>query len=145
LNIWQKNGWLKPHVPSAAEIRQLAEVADRDLRDCRTRGLSDDWRFGIAYNAALQMAHAALAVAGFETPKGESHHFRVIQSLEHTIGAGAATIGAFDAFRKKRNAGVYERAGAISRHDADEMVAMAIEVRRRVLEWIEKQHPNYSP
>jgi hypothetical protein len=69
LEEWFKNGWLKKHAPAAPQISQLLEVADRDLRDSGVRGLSDDWRFGIAYNAALQLAHAALLACGYETPK----------------------------------------------------------------------------
>lgn len=120
-------------------------MADRDLSDCATAGLSDDWRFGIAYNAALQMAHAALAAAGYETPKGESHHFRVIQSLEHTVGADAALVHTFDAFRKKRNAGVYERVGAISRGDADELAKLAADLRDRVRAWIRSNYAHLLP
>ena len=145
LDDWVNNGWLRRHTPVAQEIADLFAVADRDLSDCATAGLSDDWRFGIAYNAALQMAHAALAAAGYETPKGESHHFRVIQSLEHTIGADAALVRTFDAFRKKRNAGVYERVGAISRRDADELAKLASDLRDRVRTWIQSNHAHLLP
>ncbi|HZL34337.1 MAG TPA: hypothetical protein VFC78_03440 [Tepidisphaeraceae bacterium] len=141
LQDWQTNGWLKPHVASVSEIAQLTEVVERDLRDCEAAGLSDDWRFSIAYNAALQLAHAALAAAGYETPKGESHHFRVIQSLEHTVGADRTFIQRFDLFRKKRNAGVYERAGSISRQDASAMISLAKDLQVRVLRWIAADHP----
>jgi hypothetical protein len=77
LNDWPKNGWLIKHPPrDRGELDDLLAVADRDLHDCKTRGLSDDWRFGIAYNAALQLARAALHWNGYEVPKGDSHHFR---------------------------------------------------------------------
>src|SRR5947209_15418819 len=59
LDDWANNGWLRRHTATPQEIADLFAVADRDLSDCATAGLSDDWRFGIAYNAALQMAHAA--------------------------------------------------------------------------------------
>jgi hypothetical protein len=58
LEDWYKNGWLKKHAPAAPQIAQLLEVAQRDLRDAEVRGLSDAWRFGIAYNAAFQLAQA---------------------------------------------------------------------------------------
>lgn len=73
LREWLSNGWLRPHVCSRQEIQNLFAVVDRELRDCAAKGLSDDWRFGIA---ALQGAHAALAAAGYETPKGESRFTR---------------------------------------------------------------------
>lgn len=145
LSDWLKHGWLRPHKSSAQEIGDLFAVVNRDLRDCAAKGLSDDWRFGIAYNDALQAAHAALAAAGFETLKGDSHHFRAIQSLEYTIAADQSLVRRFDAFRKKRNAGVYERTGLISGRDADEMIQLAMEVRDRVRDLIRTKHPALLP
>ena len=77
LDDWLKNGWLAPHKPSPREIADLLAVADRDLVDCRAQGLGGDWRFNIAYNAALQLATAAFAAAGFKASR-DNHHFRVI-------------------------------------------------------------------
>jgi len=65
LENWLRDGQLVRHRTSAAEIRDLREAAARDLRDCRAGGLSADWRLNIAYNAALRMATAALAAAGY--------------------------------------------------------------------------------
>ena len=62
LKDWLNSGWLAEHKTSPEEIRNLLGVADRDLTDCRSVGLSADWRMNIAYNAALQAATAALAV-----------------------------------------------------------------------------------
>ena len=45
-------------------MRDLLGVAERDLADCGVPGLSADWRLNISYNAALQLATAALAAAG---------------------------------------------------------------------------------
>jgi hypothetical protein len=73
----------------------------RDLKDSQAKDVSDDWRFAIAYNAALQAATAALAAAGHRESR-ENHHYRVIQSLELTLGKDAKFIRGFDAFRKKR-------------------------------------------
>ena len=49
---WAKNGWLRPHKTSKEEIANLLEIVERDLKDASAKGLSDDWKFGIAYNAA---------------------------------------------------------------------------------------------
>jgi hypothetical protein len=108
LQVWVKNGWLVEHQSSPQEIAELLDVADRDLKECEISGLSPDWKLNIAYNAALQTATAALAVAGYRA-KGEAHHYRVIQSLAYTIKAGATLIVQFDKFRKKRNISGYER------------------------------------
>jgi hypothetical protein len=95
LKDWLKNGWLVAHKPTKREIQDLLGVADRDLHDCQAAGLSADWRLNIAYNAALQLATASLAAAGFRAAR-ESHHFRVIQALEHTIGAEQKLLDRYD-------------------------------------------------
>lgn len=140
LQDWLRNGWLSQHRTSPQEISDLLAVVDRDLSDCRASGLSPDWRLNIAYNAALQAATAALAAAGYRAGR-EAHHFRVIQSLAHTIGAETEFINRFDYFRKKRNIGGYERVGAVSDYEADEMIAFGGEVRSRVTQWLHANHP----
>jgi len=51
---WLKFGWIREHRPSRQEIEDLFAVADRDLDACLTPSLVADWKFNIAYNAALQ-------------------------------------------------------------------------------------------
>ena len=57
---WQRHGWVKAHQTSSQEVADLLALAERDLKDCRAKGLSDDLKFSIAYNAALQASNAAL-------------------------------------------------------------------------------------
>ena len=109
LQSWLLNDWLIPHKTSPDEVSDLFALIERDLADCQATGLSADWRLNIAYNAALQAATIALAVSGYRAGR-ESHHYRIIQSLAHTIDAPANLIAHFDQFRKKRNIGGYERA-----------------------------------
>ena len=139
LSDWARNGWLTAHKTSAQEIRDLLGVADRDLRDCAVKGLSEDWRLAIGYNAALQCATAALAACGYRASR-EAHHYRVIQSLSLTTAADTNLVAKLDAFRKKRNVGDYERAGTISSAEADEMVALARDLRQHVEKWLRKHH-----
>ena len=100
LTNWRDNGWLTGHKTSPQEISDLLNVADRDLSDCESPGLSPDWQLSIAYNAALQTATAALAACGYRASR-DAHHFRVIQSLAHTIEAESSLINQFDKFSKK--------------------------------------------
>jgi len=141
LRDWLENDWLTEHRTSAGEIRDLLKAVERDLADSRISALSPDWRLSIAYNAALQAATAALAAAGYRASR-ESHHYRVVQSLAHTIEAEESLIARFDRFRVKRNIGTYERSGMISDHEADEMVELAIEIHERVKGWLQKEHPD---
>ena len=138
---WEKKGWLSTHQSSRAEISSLLALVERDLQACGTPGLPTDWRFNIAYNAALQAATAALAAAGYRAAR-EAHHLRVIQSLCFTIGAGSAVVDRLDAFRKKRNMSSYESGGTISDQEAREMASLAHDLQTRVQEWIKRQYPN---
>lgn len=140
LQDWLNNGWLTKHTTSPREIANLLGVADRDLHDCHARGLSPDWRLNIAYNAALQAATAALASCGYRATR-VGHHYRVIQSLAHTIDAETNVVIELDQFRKKRNIGGYEQAGVISQQEAEEMIELADELRGRIRQWIGNNHP----
>lgn len=140
LKDWQLNGWLIAHKTSPQEIADLLAVADRDLNDCKASGLSADWRLNIAYNAALQAATAALAACGYRAVR-EAHHYRVSQSLVYTIDLSPSVVTQFDAFRKKRNIGGYERAGMTSDQEADEMFSLAKNIREKVENWLHRNYP----
>ncbi|KMY66210.1 hypothetical protein AAU61_17090 [Desulfocarbo indianensis] len=137
---WLGNGWLTEHNTSPGEIGDLLAIADRDLDQALTPGLSPDWRLNIAYNAALQAAVAALAAAGYRSSRANKH-YRVIQSLVHTIGMEDDLILVFDHFRKKRNISDYERAGTVSEQEADEMYSLAKDIRSRVETWLKNGYP----
>jgi uncharacterized protein (UPF0332 family) len=140
LEDWRHSGWLSAHESSRQEVSDLLAIADRDLKDCRSEGLSADWRFNIAYNAILQAATAALAAAGYRASR-DSHHYRILQSLGLTIGVPAETLRYLDAFRKKRNLTGYERIGAVSDKEVEEIVETAGAMRHQVEKWIKATHP----
>ncbi|HXU29252.1 MAG TPA: hypothetical protein VN851_01630 [Thermoanaerobaculia bacterium] len=137
---WERNGWLIPHPTSGNEVRDLLAVIRRDLADSAAEALSPDWRMNIAYNAALQAATAALALAGYRASR-DQHHFHVIQSLRETLRIDVRTVNTFDAFRKKRNISGYERTGLVSDADAAAMRALAVKLRDDLIVWIEKHQP----
>lgn len=141
---WASNGWLVAHQPSRQEIDDLLGLTQRDLTDARTVGLSADWRFNIAYNAVLQSATAALAATGYRAAR-EAHHFRILQSLEFTIGAERRTLIQLDQFRKKRNIGGYERVGSVSELEVNEILATATRVHDEVITWLRENHPQLLP
>ncbi|HOS60695.1 MAG: hypothetical protein KBB67_14290 [Syntrophorhabdus sp.] len=140
LKDWLNKGWVVNHKTSPEEIADLFGVADRDLEDCKAEGLSSHWKLAIAYNAALQMATAALAACGYRSAR-EAHHYRVIQSLRYTIKADSIIIAQFDKFRKKRNIGGYERAWAVSDQEAGEMLVLAKRLRDDIEDWLKENHP----
>lgn len=140
LGDWLRNSWLVEHKSSPEEIAGLFAIVERDLTNAKVAGLSEDWRFNIAYNAALQAATAALAASGFRAAR-EQHHYRTIQSLALTIAWPGRKVDRLDRFRKKRNITGYETAGVISEGEAREMQELATALRGDVLAWLGKQHP----
>jgi hypothetical protein len=88
------------------------------------------------------MATAALAASGYRPARDGNHHYRVIQSLELTIGADAKLIRSLDAFRKKRNVSNYDSEGSVSDGEASEMQKIALELRNVVQTWLTKNHPS---
>ena len=58
LKNWKDNGWIREHRTSRQETTNLFAIVERDLSDAASTQLSADWRFGIAYNAALKLSPA---------------------------------------------------------------------------------------
>src|ERR1017187_1339484 len=140
LQSWFQNSWLVQHPTSPEEIKNLLAISDRDLAACQVKQLPPDWRFMIAYSAALQAATAALAAAGYRAAR-DHHHYRVIQSLEFTTAPGQKFIDTLDGFRKKRNVSSYDLAGAVSDKESDEMLKLATGLRVDVEKWIRATRP----
>lgn len=140
LSDWLARGWLQKHRPDRRETQDLFAIVDRDMTDAQVEGISADTRLSIAYNAALQLAVAALAASGFR-PGREAHHYRAIQSLRFTVGVDADVVDQLDGFRRKRNISDYERAGGVSEYEAREMLVLAKMLREKVASWIRGNHP----
>ena len=141
LQDWQNNGWLRPHQSSKQEIAGLISIVDRDLHDASASNLSSDWKFGIAYNAALKLCTILLHASGYR-PERELQHFRTLAALAEILGAARAGDAAYlDVCRKKRNTVEYDMAGATSEVEAAELLKFATELRKDVMSWLKKNHP----
>lgn len=140
LKNWLDNGWLVSHQPSAEETSAQLAVVERDLKDCALEGMSADRKLAIAYAAALQSATAALHAEGYR-PSGGAHHYRLVESLAHSVGLSTAEVRKLDAFRKKRNLCDYELAGSVSDQEAAEAERFALDLKEKVFAWFQKRHP----
>lgn len=138
---WLKNGWLEAHSTDAAETAEGFERVKRDLADAKILALSADWRFTIAYNAALSAASIALAAAGYR-PGREAHHHRLIASLALTVKLPPAEVRRLDYYRQKRNVSHYRRSGGVSDAEADEINAFAVGLAERVRDYVTATRPD---
>ena len=140
LKQWADNGWLKPHRTSRKEISSLLNIVERDLTDAR-RDISSDWRFGIAYNAALKLCRILLSAEGYR-PSHELQHYRTLAALPEILGETKKEDAEYlNDCRKKRNIVEYDYVGAASDSDADELIEFVKDLRDEVMNWLKKTHP----
>ena len=66
------------------EINDLFDIVTRDLVDT-AGGISADWRFGIAYNAALKLCVVLMHASGYR-PEKTLQHDRRITALPEILG-----------------------------------------------------------
>ena len=137
LEDYQRNGWIQKFEMSSEEVGHLLEVADRDISQSQVPGLGAEWRFDIAYNAALQLAVAVLGHAGFRAERVNKHQ-RSIECLAFTLRLPRKDLDFLDRCRRKRYIAVYERVGAVSDGEAAELVAFAMELRKKTHEFLKR-------
>lgn len=129
-------GQLRKHKTSSREIKELLALIERDLKDANQTGLSLDRRFATAYNAALQLATAALYAAGYRTA-GHGHHWTTLHALPEIMGSKAQKRTDYlDACRTKRNVVDYDRTGEISKLEVFEILNEVQKFRSDLLEWL---------
>ncbi len=143
LESYSRNRWIRRHETSPREIADLMAIADRDVEQSQTPGLGPEWRFDIAYNAVLQLATAALAAAGYRAERGNKH-LRTLECLKYTLVVERGRVLYLDTCRRKRRTAIYERVGAVSDAEADEIVEAAKQLRGEVAEWIRAEYPELA-
>lgn len=144
LKQWATNGWLRTHNTSTEEIANLVGIVERDLTDA-AESISSDWRFGIAYNAALKLCTILLYASGYRAER-QLQHYRTIQSLPLILGGDYKREAEYlEACRKKRNIVEYDYVGGATEADADELISFVKELREDVLNWIEKNQSHLLP
>lgn len=142
LKNWQSNGWLRSHKTSAEEIGNLLKIVERDVKDAREDAISADWRFGIAYNAALKLCTVLLYAAGYR-PEKTLAHYRTLQALPIILGENRKSdAGYLDACRTKRNTVEYDYTGGATEADADELIEFVQDLEKEVRSWLKRCHPN---
>ena len=140
LQQWLDNGWLRNHRTDEQEIANLLQIVDRDLKDARGKSISPDWRFGIAYNAALKLCTILLAAEGYR-PERTLQHYRTILAMPEILGQKfKEDVQYLDTCRKKRNIAEYDQIGVISETEAAELLKFAKILRQEVLNWLKANH-----
>ena len=119
-------------------------IVERDISDAKSDGISTDWQFGIAYNAALKLCTILLCAEGYRAGHG-LQHYRTIQSLPIILGTERRIDADYlDTCRVKRNTVEYDRIGATSESEAQELIEFVEAFRSEVISWLRHNHPKLT-
>ncbi len=144
LKQWADNAWLKSHKTSAEEIGNLLAIVERDLKDAIEGGISADWRFGIAYNAALKLCTIFLYAEGYKAERA-LQHYRTIQALPLILAPERKSDANYlETCRSKRNTAEYDYVGGVTENDASELIEFVEVLKDDVETWLEKEHPEFA-
>lgn len=145
LEQWLANGWIMKIAISKADAASQLAIADREVKDASTSGLSDEGIHQHAYNACLRLCSAALNSRGYKSAKGKSSHYYTIESLLHTLGERQRGRVIFlHACSKLRHQSTYDDVGFVQRQDALDLLRTAQDLQRDVLSWLRAEHPDWS-
>jgi hypothetical protein len=140
LRDWESNGWLTAEPTGRSEIGNLLAIVDRDMSDARG-SISVDWRFGIAYNAALKLCSVLLRAEGYRPAHG-LHHYRTIMALPLILGEEWSDQATYlDTCRALRNRIEYDYVGGATEDNVNELLEFLEEFRVMISEWLERKHP----
>ena len=140
LENWLDNGWLRKHQTSKQEIADLLNIIERDVKDAK-QSISADWKFGIAYNAALKLCTILLYVEGYKSEKN-LQHYRTIQALPLILGDSKLLDAEYlNTYRSKRNILEYDYAGGVTLKEVLELIDFVETLQKEVISWLQKEHP----
>ena len=124
----ERAGLIEPYLVPQAEIRDLLDVARRDVKTAQElMDIDLDWALIVAYNAALQAGLAFMYAKGYR-PRGPDRHKTVIRFLRATLDPSfKLKLNRLDRVRKKRHRAVYRTAGAVSEREAKGTIEFAEE------------------
>ncbi len=134
---------LKRQRTSPGEIGRLLELVARDLEQAEAEGLYADGRYAFTYNAALQLANVVLRLNDLRVGSAGRHE-ATFREVERLVPADLIPLVAqFEHARRKRNALMYDQAGAVSEGEVKELKEATIEfaawVRAQAQEYLKAQ------
>ena len=126
LEGWLAASKLVKHQTSKGELEAIYGVIERCLKDAGLKGLSNDQKYILSYQAAFEIGTALIYCHGYKPIKA-GHHYITWQCLKELLGEENRTIMLlFENAAKKRNKLSYDIAGLASGKEADEMHKEAI-------------------
>jgi hypothetical protein len=131
-------GTLKREASSNAELARFLAHADRAIADAGVKEVSASGRFEFAYTASHALA--ALRANGYRPGDGRGHRAVVFQTLVHTIGASDVLSSTLNRYHTRRNKSEYFAFQEPTEPEANELRALAMQLRSDVVAWLAR-HP----
>jgi len=126
--------------PSKAELDNLRSIVARSLKDVTAVGLSADYRFVMAYDAARTLSLLVVRAAGYR-PRTVGGHYNTFLALEAADPGFAALSAYFDGCRMKRNQCEYDFAGGVTDTEADALFKYVNQFAVDAEAWINARYP----
>lgn len=119
----------------------MRSVVRRSLADAQLPGLSDDGRFGHAYDAARTLAVIVVRASGYRIKTEGGGHYNTFLALKVADPAFAPMAVYLDACRRKRNDFLYEQANVVSSSESEDILVKTTRLAIDVDTWMRKNHP----
>src|SRR5450432_2954899 len=129
--------------PSKAELDNLRSIVARSLKAITAVGLSADYRFVMAYDAARTLSLLVVRAAGYR-PRAVGGHYNTFLALEAADPAFAKVSAYFDGCRMKRNSCEYDFAGGVSDTDAEGLLNAVHKFAVDAEAWIKAHYPQLA-
>jgi hypothetical protein len=143
LTEWADGVGLRPHKTNATEVASLLAIVERDLANAQSQ-ISADWRFGIAYNAALNLCAILLYASGYQAEK-DLRHCHTTDALPLILYYRKDDPGYLETCRTKWTTAQHEMVEVVTERDVSGLVEFVKELRQDVLYWLEQCHPDLAP
>ena len=134
---WTSEGRLHVQLPARDELANLLAVARRELADSKIEAISEDARFGHAYQAALVLVTAVVRSSGYRVASIPGHHRVTLEAARLALGDRVHdAMDHFELCRRRRNDILYDYVGVVSRRDVEELIRIVNEHERFVTRWL---------
>jgi len=126
--------------PNKAELDNLRSIVARSLKDVTAVGLSADYRFVMAYDAARTLSLLVVRAAGYR-PRTVGGHYNTFLALEAADPSFAALTAYFDGCQMKRNQCEYDFAGGVTDTEANALLKSVNQFAVDAEAWIKARYP----
>ena len=126
--------------PNKAELDNLRSIVARSLKDVTAVGLSADYRFVMAYDAARTLSLLVVRAAGYR-PRTVGGHYNTFLAPEAADPGFAALSAYFDGCRMKRNQCEYDFADGVTDTEANALLKSVNQFAVDAEAWIKARDP----